>query len=57
MTKLGLLVIHVAPTDLRQRPAQVVAEVRETLAWAARRPAPEVTVRPCLDGRQDQAVA
>jgi hypothetical protein len=57
MTKLGLLVIHVAPTDLRQRPTQVVAEIRETLEWAAGRPAPAVEVRPSDDDIQDRAVA
>lgn len=46
MTRYGLLVIPVSPTDLLENPQSVVREILETLANAKCRPAPIVSVRP-----------
>lgn len=46
MTKAGLLVVHIAPSDARDLPKAFVAELLETLATAASRPAPLITLRP-----------
>lgn len=45
MTKHGLLVIAATPSDLAERPAAVLADIRQTLEVAKTRPTPRITVR------------
>jgi hypothetical protein len=40
-----LLVIAVTPSDLAERPAAVLADIRQTLEFARTRPAPPISVR------------
>lgn len=45
MTAAGLLVIHVTPATVRDQPTEFLDELRRTLATAARRAAPRVSIR------------
>ncbi|MBM7785776.1 type IV toxin-antitoxin system AbiEi family antitoxin [Tenggerimyces flavus] len=46
MAKYGLIVIPVAPSDLGQRPLEILAEVEQALSAAKLRTAPAIVVRP-----------
>lgn len=50
LTKAGLLVLPVTPSAVRDDPARLLAEVRETLAAARKRAVPTISVAPPVNG-------